>query len=135
VIDATPLPPTPIFPALTAPSGRTLSAIARNGIAIAADVGGAELLVSAAVCLRALRWPARLDDDACWLDEGFVGAGNCATLLAALGALLSPEGSEWYGRACAAQHDDDNNTATHGCAAQDIKDDDDEFRSEHGNAG
>ncbi len=76
----------------------------------------------------------RLEDGACWLDEGFVGAGNCATLLAALGALLSPEGSEWYGRACAAQHDEDNNTAVHGCAANDEKEFDDEFRSKHRDA-
>jgi hypothetical protein len=132
--DLAPIPPKPIFPALTAPSGRALAAIARTGIATAQDVGSGALLTSAVICLRALRWPVRLEDGSAWLGEDFAYASSCATLLAALGALLSPEGSTWYGRACAEQHDEDTNTAAQGCAATDIKDDDHEFRSQHRDA-
>jgi hypothetical protein len=133
MLDTHPLPVAPIFPsAMTAPSGRALGAIARTGMATAQDVGGRVLLVSAAICLRALRWPVQLEDDTAWLGEDFAYGSNCATLLAALGALISPEGSEWYGRACAEQHDEYNSTA-HGCAANE-KDFDHDFRPEHRDA-
>jgi hypothetical protein len=108
--DLAPIPPTPIFPALTAPSGRALAAIARTGIATSRDVGSGALLTSAVICLRALRWPVRLEDGSAWLGEDFGYANSCATLIAALGALLSPEGSECFGRACGEQYDN-NDTA------------------------